>query len=642
MSDPYGSSESKLRQAAELIQGGHKDEARQLLRDILVADPNNLPAWELLSYATHNIKEETYCMERILALRPDHGRARQRLAEIRSGLPAAGTPAQEQVRPAQAETPPNKPLPTPPPVRKAKKRKRKMAPILLSATIFVELVALGLVIYFFGILPSNTSGQGTQTVAAGNDVRCEEIIARALELAGEACNSMDSNNVCYGNQTLLAELLPEASQRFSERGDMVGIDDLRRLSVSPLDLDTQEWGIAILKVMANLPRSLPGETVTLMVFGNTTLENDSEHLESFYFSSGFGEIICEEVPSDGLLISMPDGTGIQFTINSAELLLMGNASLSAIQNGGMDIKLYSGSAQLTSMGVSQTFSAGESVSVTLGGENGMEAISVPSEPVPLAPEDLEIACTMMGAYCTDEEIIPLADEAAQLTLQAALADTPTPAQSLTPSMTPTITLTGTITSTPSRTGTPTRTPTITRTGTITRTPSRTGSPTLTLIPSRTPTISSTPTITRTPTLTYTRTNTLQWTNTSPPPTATTGCSVSAGNLDAGDDYLALSLTNNGGSAVTISGIGVSWEDPTGDQVMLEMRLGIRQITNVDDEDSPSLVPGEIPFFGNASARTIPTGTSKTLWVIFKYDLEATGGYSVSVSFGSGCDVEASR
>jgi hypothetical protein len=79
MSNPYGSHELKLQKAAEFIKAGHKNEARQLLRDILVADQNNLAAWELLAYAANNIQEETYCLNRILKLRPDHPWAKQRL-----------------------------------------------------------------------------------------------------------------------------------------------------------------------------------------------------------------------------------------------------------------------------------------------------------------------------------------------------------------------------------------------------------------------------------------------------------------------------------------------------------------------------------------------------------------------------------
>jgi len=81
--------------------------------------------------------------------------------------------------------------------------------------------------------------------------------------------------------------------------------------------------------MANLPRSLPGETVTLMLFGNTTLDNQSNNLEAFYFSSQLGQVVCDKVPFDGLKIDVPEGSGVQFKINGTELTLMGNASLKA-------------------------------------------------------------------------------------------------------------------------------------------------------------------------------------------------------------------------------------------------------------------------------------------------------------------------
>jgi hypothetical protein len=357
-----------------------------------------------------------------------------------------------------------------------------MAPLLLGMVIICGISVLGFFLFVTGLPLSLASVQQTRTAIANRQVACHELIQRALEASEEYCNQIDSNSVCYGNYTILAELIPDAALRFSERGDIVGVNLLRRLSVSPLNLGTQEWGIAIFKVLANLPRSLPGETVTLIVFGNTTIDNQSQNLESFYFSSGFGELICEEVPFDGIMLSMPDGTGIKFTVNGAEITLFGNASLAAVKNEEMNIKLFSGSGQISSNGQTQSFGAGQQVNVPLGGPNGVESIGPPSAPVPLSPEDLVLACTMTDQYCSEEDILPVSANEAQETPEARLFSTPTSQHTSTPTSTPTISQTPSLTFTSTITFTPTTTSTSSKTSTKTPTPTKTRTSTRTFTP----------------------------------------------------------------------------------------------------------------------------------------------------------------
>ena len=75
---------------------------------------------------------------------------------------------------------------------------------------------------------------------------------------------MAPNQVCYGNTTVSAQLAPGAPSRFEQRGDIVNVDRLLGISVSPLDPAKDEWGIAVFKLLANLPRTLPGQNVTFI------------------------------------------------------------------------------------------------------------------------------------------------------------------------------------------------------------------------------------------------------------------------------------------------------------------------------------------------------------------------------------------
>jgi hypothetical protein len=416
-------------------------------------------------------------------------------------------------------------------------RNRRLGIIIaVSAAVIVCVGLFGLALYR-AFIPSTG---GNETESGGSNITCQELIDRALQASGDSCDQIGSNQVCYGNNTLTAEL--NSAGNFAQEGDVVSVSDLRRLAASPLSLSNEEWGIAVFKVLANLPRSLPGETITMVVFGNTTLDNPSNNLQTFYFSSTLGQILCDEVPFDGLMITMPDGAGVSFVINGAEMTLMGNASISATQNGSMEVSMYSGSAYISANGASEFVTAGESTSMDLGGPNGTSAVSPPSPPVPLSPEELELACTLTGQFCSDQEITPVSPGDAVSTLLAQLGVTPNPTATtivpptLTSSFTPSITLTPSLSATPSRTLTPsptrtaTPTPTRTRTATIatTRTQTTTPTRTRTATSTSTGTLTVTTTITPSPTASRTNTDTPTGTHTSTPtntptltPTSTT-------------------------------------------------------------------------------------------------------------------------
>lgn len=271
-------------------------------------------------------------------------------------------------------------------------------PALIITVGLLALICLGL--WGLAIYKSGFLGLAGQPSGTANGLTCEKLIEQAMRISNNHCDKIGINEVCYGNNSIQADLLPSAGAVFDKTGDTVPINLLQHLSTSPLDLNKNEWGIAVFNIIANLPRSLPGESVKMVVFGNTTIGNNQVgDIQSFYFSSELGQIICDDVPFDGIMITMPDGTGVHLIINGSDLTLSGNASLTAQKNGTMDITLYSGSGSITADGKTQDFNAGEVIKVPMGGDNGTDSIGPPTKPSPIPPGDFGNFCAFTGLNC---------------------------------------------------------------------------------------------------------------------------------------------------------------------------------------------------------------------------------------------------
>jgi hypothetical protein len=633
----------KLGQAAAEIKAGRKKEARALLREVLVNDINNLTAWELLVDAAYNQDEEAYCLNRILKIRPYHPWAGERLAALNSA--GQSTPAfYPESSPAAAQ--PKRAKEKKVKVKKEKEikdgKKRNNRTFFLVSFAFLYLLCLGLITttlssigYFY-----DPSGAQTSTAIAGHNLACQNLIEQAIKASGDYCNQIGAEKVCYGNITIQAELQPDANQRFSERGDTIDISLLQSLSASPLDPDNNQWGIAIFKVLANLPRSLPGQLVTMIVFGNTSLDRSGQGLESFYFSSEFGEILCEKVPYYGILVTMPDGAGVRFTVNGAELTLLGNASLRAVKNDEMVVSLYSGSGRIVSAGKEQYFGAGHEVTVQLGGPNGSDAISTPSAPMLLSSDELNLSCTMTGQACSQSDITPVSQKEAEVDVMSGLGITPTP--------------TGTQISTRTRLSlfTPSITPRLIRTPAPPRTPTSLPNRTQPNLPTSTPHAPTAATNRPGSTSTSVPTNTPvpAPTKINAPPTDTStpqsslACDVSIGSLSPSSADLSVDVTNNNASgSLTIDHLEVWWVNYPTSQFLQKVLFDGSEIWSGNDRVPTTQFPEEFGWTGNASNRQIDAGSTKTLLIRFhdNQDLSVTGHPRVHVTFYPGCDLDRS-
>lgn len=129
----------------------------------------------------------------------------------------------------------------------------------MTVTLFRMSMVLGAVMFW------------VSAVTAQSD--CPTIVQNALEVANAACEATGRNQACYGNITL--SVVPQAGVSnftFNKAGDVMNVADVQSLTLSSLDMTTEQWGVALLKIQANLPDTLPGQNVTLLLFGDVQIQ----------------------------------------------------------------------------------------------------------------------------------------------------------------------------------------------------------------------------------------------------------------------------------------------------------------------------------------------------------------------------------
>lgn len=114
------------------------------------------------------------------------------------------------------------------------------------------------------------------TLLAQEDI-CTDIIQQAMVTVEEACAITGRNQACYGNISLEATPREGVENfRFEQQGDIAGVADVDTIRLRGLDPVESIWGIALMKIQANLPDSLPGENVTFLLFGDVEIQNAVE------------------------------------------------------------------------------------------------------------------------------------------------------------------------------------------------------------------------------------------------------------------------------------------------------------------------------------------------------------------------------
>ncbi len=228
--------------------------------------------------------------------------------------------------------------------------------------------------------------------AAQEAMSCPAIVETALQSLDTLCQGAARNQACYGHPMLVAEAQPDATDfQFDTPGDITAVSSIRALRLQPLDEAESAWGVALMKLQANLPDTLPGQNVTVLLFGDValqpaTVERDAPLLQAFYFQTGFGASPCQEVPNSGILIQTPKGDmSVDLQVNEVSVVL-GSTVFVRTGDSSMVLGVVEGHAQVAAFDVTRIVSAGAKVNIPLD-ENGA-ASGPPGLPVSYTEEDI--------------------------------------------------------------------------------------------------------------------------------------------------------------------------------------------------------------------------------------------------------------
>jgi len=87
-----------VQSAIEVAKQGYKDKAVELLKGVIIANPNDVDAWMVLAAVVDDPQRKRQCLNRVLTIDPNHQLAREELLEMNGvGTVASTAPGEETI-----------------------------------------------------------------------------------------------------------------------------------------------------------------------------------------------------------------------------------------------------------------------------------------------------------------------------------------------------------------------------------------------------------------------------------------------------------------------------------------------------------------------------------------------------------------
>src|SRR5260221_4902231 len=132
-----------------------------------------------------------------------------------------------------------------------------------------------IVLAFVGLVAILGMWQPLTTAAQdiGGALACNQVLPLAQKNIASKCNNLDVNQVCYANKTIAVAYPDQGAVNpvtFGQTGDLAPLSAFQSIITSPLNLETDDWGLALLKWQATVPAATAGQAVTIILYVDTT------------------------------------------------------------------------------------------------------------------------------------------------------------------------------------------------------------------------------------------------------------------------------------------------------------------------------------------------------------------------------------
>lgn len=135
-----------------------------------------------------------------------------------------------------------------------------MRTYLLAGLLFAFFIGLSL---FSGGMQQATQAQ----------TECSALITTGFSTLETSCSGVGGSSACFG-QSAEATFADEAdSAQFESPGDVVSLDQIQSIRTHGLDIESEEWGLALMNVPANVPLASSERGLVYMLMGDVEVEN---------------------------------------------------------------------------------------------------------------------------------------------------------------------------------------------------------------------------------------------------------------------------------------------------------------------------------------------------------------------------------
>lgn len=241
----------------------------------------------------------------------------------------------------------------------------------------------------FGLIALRPDAPTTVFAAAPT---CSAVVKQALAQAAQVCTNLKRNQACYAGSPIESQAKPGVNGFvFNNPGDIINLGDAISIKTAPYNRKEGTWGVALLRVQANLPDTAVGQNVTMILFGDTEVTDagGSKPMSAFYLRTGAGQPGCGAMPPNGMLLQTPKGgqkveltaNGVQLSIGSTVFL---TSNVNANGNSNLWVYTIEGDVDVTSQGVTVDVPGGQQTCVKqteFDPNNGLlQAIAPPCKP----------------------------------------------------------------------------------------------------------------------------------------------------------------------------------------------------------------------------------------------------------------------